>query len=408
MRRGTGAAVAAGGLALAVAACGGGTINVGPAAGPESVRIGAFTQVFSDALPGNPAQARLVAAFREGEILWSRSEEVSRLVPPVRDYVAGPALSKLTSALRADQSEGVVPAGTDRLFRTQVVSVHGSQAVLTTCDDGTGYRDQNPHTGRVDTSMTAQPQQVYLAETWRMGMHGGHWAITNVTVHSLPSPSAQRCQPALAVSAPRPPAMAVLLKDMAAAMRQASSVHLSGTAVQNGQKLSLNLSMTRSGGVSGQVNQDGDEVTILSTGGTSYVRVNAAILRSAHAPAAACKLFCGKYLKTTTAQSPGLGGLSMSSLMGPMSRSITGTSAAKVTFGGTTVLGGVPVWVIQESGQGTAFVAARGPHYLLRVVSSQQSGGTASFTQWNTVRIPGPPPASQVVNLNQLSGDQAT
>jgi hypothetical protein len=399
-------AAAACGLAL-VTACGTGPLEVGQASVPGLVRIGTYTQVFASALPANSAQAQVVQGFREGQILWTRSEVAFRLVAPVRDYVTGQALTNLTSAMRYDQKQDMVPAGTDRLFMTRVASITGSRAVITTCDDDSGYYERNPHTGRVNPSTTAQPQQDYLAETWRMGLLDGHWAITGLSLPSLPSQSAESCQPALAAGAPRPPAMPVLLGNVAATMRDASSAHVSGIVAQGGQTLNLDLSMTRSGGLFGYLSEGGADIDVLATGGRTYLRVNAALLQSIHAPADACQLFCGRYLGATAAQA-GVTGLSMSSLMGTMVRSFTGTQASEVSFGGTVIFGGVPAWVLQDGQQGTAFVAARGQPTLLGLTAPQQGDGTMTFTQWNTVQLPGPPPASQVVNLNQLSGSQAT
>lgn len=368
--------------------------------GPETVRMGAFTQAFGDPLPADPARATAVQRFRAGLVLWDRSQTASRLVAPVRDYVTGQALSNLTASLRGEQARDVVPAGTDRLFMTRVASIGGSRAVISTCDDASRFRQQNPRTGRVDQALATSPQQDYVSETWRMGLLRGHWAITGVSVATVPSQSAERCQPGLAATgAPRPPAMPVLLKAIAAAMRNAHGVHLSGSAPYRGRTMRLDLGMTRSGGSSGQISENGGDVTVLITGGSAYLRLNAAFLRQNHAPASACQLVCGRYVRTS-AQAPWLTGLSMPRLMAQLTRSITGTPARKVSFGGTIVLGGAPAWVLQNDG-GTALVAARGQPYLLQL--SQPGKGTLSFTQWNTVRIPGPPPASQVLNPRQLS-----
>ncbi|MGH3159278.1 MAG: hypothetical protein ACRDNF_22265 [Streptosporangiaceae bacterium] len=322
---------------------------------------------------------------------------------PVRDYVTGQALFHLDAAMRAGKSSDVVPAGTDRLFMTKVTSVTGSRAVITTCDDGSEFRQQNPHTGQVDTSLAAQPQQEYLAETWRMSMLDGRWAIASFSLASLPSQSAQHCQPAVAADAPRPPAPGALLKAMAAAMRDASSVHVSGTVQQDHQTETLDLSMTRSGEVSGQIGQGSAHFTVLATGGHIYLQINSSLLQAAHLPASACKLFCGKYLTTTAAQSPEMSGLNMSSLIGSITRSIVSTPAAKVKFGGTVAFAGGAAWVLQGGQpEGTAFVAARGQPYLLQLTAPQQSQGAVSFTQWNTAQIPGPPAANQVVTPSKL------
>jgi hypothetical protein len=49
------------------------------------VRVGPYTQVFASPLPANAAQAAVVEGFREGQVLWDKSENAPRLVPPVRD-----------------------------------------------------------------------------------------------------------------------------------------------------------------------------------------------------------------------------------------------------------------------------------------------------------------------------------
>lgn len=395
------------GLVL-VAACGPGTTAAHPADGLESVRIGPYTQVFGSAPSADPVRALAVQGFRKGMILWDRSEFALRLVAPVRDYVTGQALSALIAGMRFGRERDVVPAGTDRLFMTRVASAAGSRAVITTCDDGSRFREQNRRTGRVNPALTAEPQQQYISETWRMGLLHGHWAITGLTLASLPSQSAERCQPGLAASGvPRPPAMPVLLRAVVAAMRGASSVHVSGAVKQGGKTLGVDLGMTRSGGVSGQVAEGGGDVTVLATGGRTYLRLDAAILRLDHAPSGTCRLLCGKYVQTTTTQSPGLASLSMSGLIASVTRPITGTPARKVSFGGTMVLHGEPVWVLQDKQQSTALVAARGRPYLLQIAAPQPGEGMMSFTQWNAVQIPGPPPANQVVHLSQLGGGQA-
>jgi hypothetical protein len=400
MKRYGGLAAVACGLAL-VAACSSGGITVRPDTGAESVRIGPYTQEFSAALAADSTRADVVQGFRQGQILWTRSEEAFRLVAPVREYVTGQALTHLDSAIQAGQSSDVVPAGTDRLFMTKVTSVSGSRAVITTCDDGSEFRQQNPHTGKVDASLAAQPQQEYLAETWRMSLLHGRWAIASFALASLPSQSAERCQPAVAADAPRPPATAALLKDMAAAMRDASSVHVSGTVDQDHQTQNLDLSMTRSGEVSGLIGQNSTQITVLVTGGQAYLQINPSLLRLGHLPASACKQFCGKYVRTSATQTPGLSGLDMSTFISQIAQSITKTPAAKVSFGGTIAFGTSPAWVLQEAQQqGTAFVAARGQPYLLQL--SQPGQGAVTFSQWNAAHIPGPPPASKLVNPTQL------
>src|SRR5260370_38355641 len=59
------------------------------------VHIGRYTQVFASPLPANPAEAGVVEGFREGWVLWDKSQIARRLVPPVGDYVTGQGLTPL-------------------------------------------------------------------------------------------------------------------------------------------------------------------------------------------------------------------------------------------------------------------------------------------------------------------------
>lgn len=169
----------------------------GPAASgtPESVRIGAYTQVFAAPLPANLAQAKVMEGFREAEILWDKSDNAWHLVAPVTDYVTGSALTHLTAAMTAGKAEDLVPAGTDRFFMTRVTGITGRKATVTTCDDGSKSGEANPRTGKVNPAYVPQPDQGYIFETWRMIQLSGHWAITDFSLATLPNPRAKPCQP---------------------------------------------------------------------------------------------------------------------------------------------------------------------------------------------------------------------
>jgi len=161
----------------------------------ESVRLGPFTQVFSTPLPASPAQAKVVAGFRVAQILWEKSNIAGHLVKPVKAYVIGEALYHLVTAMTVNKSHDLVPAGTDRMFKTRVTSLTGNTATVTTCDDGSKYREQNPRTGKVNAAYTPSLHQAYLFETWYMVYISGNWAISSFSVATYPDPSAQHCQP---------------------------------------------------------------------------------------------------------------------------------------------------------------------------------------------------------------------
>jgi hypothetical protein len=201
-----------------------------------------------------------------------------------------------------------------------------------------------------------------------------------------------------ASSNPTRPAPATLIKETQTAARQASSVHVAGTVTESGRALGLNLSMTRSGELSGQLSVDGAGFSVLSTGGNSYIKVTSAFLRFQHYSNAVCKLFCDKYLKVSTAQSRSLvGGLSMTRVLGD-----TQKSSSQVHNAGTATVNGQGTWVLRSSDGSTAYVASHGKPYLLRLVAPPAKSGRLDFTQWNSATIPSPPPSNQVVDLGQL------
>jgi hypothetical protein len=89
-----------------------------------------------------------------------------------------------------------------------------------------------------------------------------------------------------------------------------------------------------------------------------------------------------------------LNGMDMSSLLGQ-------ASASRLTYVRTVTVNGRPAWQMRASDGSTVYVAAQGPPYPLRLTKGPSR---IDFTQWNSVTIPPPPPASQVVDLSQLTG----
>jgi hypothetical protein len=365
------------------------------------IHVGPYTQVFASPLPANATRAGVVEGFREGEVLWEKSENAGHLVPPVREYVTGQALSHLTAAMKAGKARDLVPAGADRLFMTRVTTLTRRSASVATCDDGSKFKQVNPRTAKVDTGFLPTPGQEYIFETWRMGRLGGHWAISGLSVASLPSRSAEPCQPGMTGPGPsRRPAAAVLLREMNATLRAARSVHITGTSAQDGKTVGVNLGLTRSGELSGQISESGAVLTVLAEHGHAYLQLSAAFLRVAHLPATACRRVCGKYLEYPAAESlVRLGHLNMTSL----THSLTSTPDRGVTLLGTVSLGGQLAWLLQDSHGNSIYVAARGKPYVLREVSGPPGKDSVNLSHWNAVRIPGPPPARQLVNPSQLT-----
>ncbi len=160
---------------------------------PDAVGINSFTQLFGTPLPANPTAAKVIAGFREAQVLWDESTENLFLVSPVTEYVVGDARKHLNAVLAAEENNNYLPAGSDRFWNTNVISITAHGATVTTCDDGTKYVQQDPNTGQ--TLPAAPPDQQYLFEIWNLVPMDGHWAITSFTVTAYPDPRAQACKP---------------------------------------------------------------------------------------------------------------------------------------------------------------------------------------------------------------------
>ncbi|MDR2987297.1 MAG: hypothetical protein LBV34_20920 [Nocardiopsaceae bacterium] len=146
-------------------------------------------------MPASAARARVIKDFRAGQILWGESNEALRPVSPVLTYVVGTARHNFMAALAAGRKRHLVPAGTERFFKTRVVALFGSTATVITCDDGSKYRQLDPRTGTIDTALTPGPDEAYTFISWDMVLRSGHWAIARFTFVSLPDSRARSCQP---------------------------------------------------------------------------------------------------------------------------------------------------------------------------------------------------------------------
>jgi hypothetical protein len=209
---------------------------------------------------------------------------------------------------------------------------------------------------------------------------------------SSASPSTASSAPA---SAGPPPDVATLARQVNAAVAKATSVHLTATGTQGRNSVGVNLSLTRSNDMYGQISFKNQPITMLATHGHTYVKVTAGTLKATGLPSAACVLMCGKYLKMSAGQARGFTGqVGWSTFLG------TSSSLPRLHYVRTVSVNGQPAWEMSVRGKGTAYVAAQGTPYPLRLVFTS---GRVDFTQWDSVTIPPPPPANKVVDLNQLT-----
>jgi hypothetical protein len=79
-----------------------------------------------------------------------------------------------------------------------------------------------------------------------------------------------------AASAGPPPDAAALGEQMTSATAKAASVHVLAVVTQGGSKISMNVSMTRAGDLSGTMSANRVAFTMLVTQGHAYIKVSSA------------------------------------------------------------------------------------------------------------------------------------
>jgi hypothetical protein len=194
-----------------------------------------------------------------------------------------------------------------------------------------------------------------------------------------------------------PPAVATLARQVNSAIANATSVHITIPDEQGSGGYGLDVGLTRSNDMYGDISYNNQPVTMLVRNGRAYMRLTAGAVKAMGLPSVACVLMCGKYVEMTASQSKSmLTGARWSDLVGSLVGSPS--SVPGLHYVRTVTVDGQPAWELSASG-GTAYVAARGAPYPLRVVKGPDR---IDYTQWNRVTIPPPPPASQVIDLSQL------
>jgi hypothetical protein len=195
---------------------------------------------------------------------------------------------------------------------------------------------------------------------------------------------------------------AKLMPEMEAAARTASSVHMAGFVVHGTRTATIDLSFTVDS-VAGTVGLNGATVDLLSLNGKTYVKLDAAFLKSVKAPASACVTICGKYVELAAASASQLtGSLSLRQFQQQLFSRKAMNSLAPIdcVFVPATVNG----QAVRQCRHGamTIDVVAHGKPYPVYVTGPH--GEHVTFSDWNAVTLPAAPPASQVISLSSLGG----
>jgi hypothetical protein len=194
-----------------------------------------------------------------------------------------------------------------------------------------------------------------------------------------------------------------------AAMASVGSMHVTGTMISAGDKLTIDLSADKDKNCTGTVSSSAvGSMQLIHTGASTWMKPDAAFLQhiaaqqgGGSADAAVLQLFQGRWL-TGGQDDPDL--QSMAGMCDLMSNIPGGDSKlTSATKGNATNLNGAPVLTVlvsDDSGPSTLYVSAEGQPYLLRVDDDAPGGGTVNFGDFNKPLTVQAPPADQVVDFS--------
>ena len=193
------------------------------------------------------------------------------------------------------------------------------------------------------------------------------------------------------------PSAAGLTSSMQSSVRNASGVHVAGQLSRDGVPLGVDLDVTRNGDAAGTISQHRTPLHVVAANRKIYIEVTPAFLREASMPAAACATACGKWIELTRGEASQLtGDFSMQKLLSPL----ISDQAPKLTTAGSTTVHGQPAWVLRAGDGSTVAVSAAAQHYPLAARSGRSPHQVVTFSQWDSVAAPKPPPASRLLHLN--------
>jgi hypothetical protein len=195
-------------------------------------------------------------------------------------------------------------------------------------------------------------------------------------------------------------AASALLPAVQAAVKSARSVHIAGSVTSASQAIALDVSFVGNGGLAGTMAVNGASFGLLTRSGQTYIKVNAAFLRTAKAPAAACVTICGKFVEVPAADAQTItGALSMRGLIQNMFGQIPASARSSSVKFTPCRYDGQPALRFSHDGY-TLVVAGKGTPYPLAI--SGRNGEYLDFSDWNDVTLPPAPPASQLVHLSEI------
>lgn len=164
------------------------------------------------------------------------------------------------------------------------------------------------------------------------------------------------------------------------AMQTVTDVHVSGSVVDNGVPVRLDLSLVRGQGGQGQISENGLAFRLISDRHMLYILGSDAFWTH-FGGATAAKVFHGRWLKTRDAgEFASIGDLASISRLFAQLLTVHG----KLARAGRAVVSGQPaVGVVARTQGGTLYVATTGKPYPLEIVKRGTNGGRVTFDRFD-------------------------
>jgi len=164
----------------------------------------------------------------------------------------------------------------------------------------------------------------------------------------------------------------------AAALKAAKSVHVRGTALNQGKPLQADLRI-QGNASSGTMEMQGVKTEIITIGSTTFLKTDQQTWKVLRVPAAAAQLLAGRWVKTRPEQVTGVTGFSLDNLAAQLVKNDSPWES-KVE---QTTLGGNKVVVLSQQDGSKLYVANTGPPYPLR--GEEKGSNAAGPTSPSTV-----------------------
>jgi hypothetical protein len=193
---------------------------------------------------------------------------------------------------------------------------------------------------------------------------------------------------------------AEILTDARSAATKAGTVHVTGTILDSGTRLKLNLHAGDQTG-SGTITFMGSPIEVIRIGSTLYMKAPASFYSNTGADSATASLLDGKWLKASAAQKDFAQLAQLTRLKDVLA--LTTKPDGKISKGGESTVDGKAVIELKDDKGGSLFIATTGSPYPVALRGKDgTSSGNVGFTEWGeTVEAKAPKGA---IDLGKIGG----